>query len=72
VTLARGETLLLFTDGVLDSGAGDRRLGHDGMRRLLEGLSTAPSTLVPALEWRLGEGGAPRRDDVAMLALGAA
>jgi sigma-B regulation protein RsbU (phosphoserine phosphatase) len=68
VELAPGDTLVLFTDGVLDSGH-PTRLGTEGLRQILrecKGLS--PDDLVD----RVHDVVAPaQRDDIAVLAIAA-
>lgn len=71
VTLHAADTLLLYTDGVLDTVGEDERFGADRLRDVLEGAGTAePSVLVSrlaaALEaFRRG----PQRDDTAIVAV---
>jgi PAS domain S-box-containing protein len=71
LTLGAGETLLLYTDGVIEAGRPDRLLGEEG---LLE-LCTAAPNLTPAefLEHieraALDRAQGRLRDDIALLAL---
>jgi sigma-B regulation protein RsbU (phosphoserine phosphatase) len=68
VELGPGDTLLLFTDGVLDSGRPER-LGQDGLRRVLGGCTGLPPEDIVA---RVHEAVAPaQRDDIAVLAIAA-
>jgi serine phosphatase RsbU (regulator of sigma subunit) len=65
VTLARGDTLVLYTDGVLDSGR--PALGCDGLERVLrESRGLPPAELVRRL---YGAAAAGQRDDIAILAV---
>jgi GAF domain-containing protein len=69
--LHAGETLLLYTDGVIDAGRPYRALGERGLADL---CARAPGrTLEDLLEYiraeTLGHGGGSLRDDVTMLAL---
>jgi serine phosphatase RsbU (regulator of sigma subunit) len=71
VTLKRGDTLLLYTDGVLDTVGTDERFGEERLRAALEEAGTAEPTalvarLAGALEaFRHG----PQRDDTAIVAV---
>jgi PAS domain S-box-containing protein len=71
LTLATGETLLLYTDGVIEAGRPDRLLGEEG---LLELCTAAPG--LPLIEFleqiedaALDRAQSRLRDDVALLAL---
>jgi PAS domain S-box-containing protein len=71
ITLSSGETLLLYTDGVIEAGRPDRLLGEQG---LLELCSTAPGlSLAGFLEQieleALTRAEGQLRDDIALLAL---
>jgi sigma-B regulation protein RsbU (phosphoserine phosphatase) len=69
VELAPGDTLLLITDGVLDSGSPER-LRQDGLERILrdcQGLPTAE--IVECVHRAAAEA---QRDDIAVLAITAA
>jgi serine phosphatase RsbU (regulator of sigma subunit) len=71
LTLAAGETLLLYTDGVIEAGRPDRLLGEEG---LLELCTAAPGLpLVEFLEHiedaALDRAHGRLRDDIALLAL---
>jgi serine phosphatase RsbU (regulator of sigma subunit)/PAS domain-containing protein len=71
LVLGPGDTLLLYTDGVVEAGEGSHRLGQDGLeRRLAELRGRTPSDIVAAVELTAVEAqeGEPR-DDMAMLAL---
>ncbi len=71
LTLGTGETLLLYTDGVIEAGRPDRLLGEEG---LLELCAAAPElTLAEFLEHieraALDRARGRLRDDIALLAL---
>ena len=71
LTLGAGETLLLYTDGVIEAGRPDRLLGEEG---LLELCTAAPGlTLAEFLEHieraALDRAQGRLRDDIALLAL---
>ncbi|MGH8969732.1 MAG: PP2C family protein-serine/threonine phosphatase [Actinomycetes bacterium] len=67
--LMPGDTLLLVTDGVLDSGSPDR-LEQDGLNRILSGCRGLPvDQLVDRVQ---GVVTADQRDDIAMLAVAVA
>ena len=71
LTIGAGETLLLYTDGVIEAGRPDRLLGEEG---LLELCTAAPSlTLAEFLEHiehaALERAQGRLRDDIALLAL---
>ena len=70
-TIGAGETLLLYTDGVIEAGRPDRLLGEEG---LLELCTAAPGlTLAEFLEHieraALDRAQDRLRDDIALLAL---
>jgi PAS domain S-box-containing protein len=71
VTLQAGDTLVLYTDGVLDTVGAEERFGAERLRAALEAADTAEpdalvSGLADALEaFRRG----PQRDDVAIVAV---
>ena len=71
VSLAPDDSLVLFTDGVLEAGPRTRQLGEDGVRRVLAALGGAsPEQLVAALDEAARAADTGRaRDDVAILAL---
>jgi PAS domain S-box-containing protein len=74
VTLARGDLMLLFTDGVSEAGLSGARLGEDGVAALVGArASDDPERLVDAVE-RAAVGAQPGepRDDIALLAIAAA
>ena len=70
--VSRDQTLLLYTDGVIEA-AGERdRFGTERLKMFLsEHASAGPDELLAQLDKRLSEftGGLPRQDDVAALAL---
>jgi PAS domain S-box-containing protein len=71
LVLRPGDTLLLYTDGVVEAGEGSHRLGQDGLERRLAALrGRSARDIVAAVELTAVEaqGGEPR-DDMAMLAL---
>jgi sigma-B regulation protein RsbU (phosphoserine phosphatase) len=66
IELRPGDTLILFTDGVLDSG-GPVRLGPDGLRRLLgECGGMSPEDILARVH---GAVAPAQRDDIAILAI---
>jgi serine phosphatase RsbU (regulator of sigma subunit) len=70
-TIAAGQTLLLYTDGVPEARRGNRLLGEDGLRELAR---AAPRLSLDALLDRIERGALAHaegslRDDLAMLAL---
>lgn len=69
--LRRQETLLLYTDGVIDAGRPHRPLGEHGLIELC--ARTPPLTLGGLLarirDEAISRSGGPLRDDVALLAL---
>jgi serine phosphatase RsbU (regulator of sigma subunit) len=71
VTLAPGETLLAFTDGVTEArdGAGEL-LGTERFEALLAAPATSPRELLERLESAVRDhtGGAPQSDDITLLA----
>jgi serine phosphatase RsbU (regulator of sigma subunit) len=74
VTLAPGELMLLFTDGVTEAGPAGGRLGEDGLAALLErAASDDPERVVALVEDAAvnAQPGEPR-DDIALLAILAA
>jgi sigma-B regulation protein RsbU (phosphoserine phosphatase) len=66
VVLAPGDTLLLFTDGVLDSG-NPEPLGADGLERVLRECRGLPSAQIVRRLHR--EVRSAQRDDIAILAI---
>lgn len=71
VELAVGDSLLLYTDGVVEAGRGSVRMGEDGLAKVLASCrNRAPREVVAAVELAAVEayGGEPR-DDIALIAL---
>jgi serine phosphatase RsbU (regulator of sigma subunit) len=71
VELSAGDTLLLYTDGVLEAGAPNRQIGEEG---LLAICAEAPQLALEELLLRIeqaavGRAGGDLRDDIAMLGL---
>jgi sigma-B regulation protein RsbU (phosphoserine phosphatase) len=71
VELNQGETLLLYTDGVLEAGAPDRPIGEDGLLALCR---EAPGLALEELLRRIEHAAIEQtegdlRDDIAMLGL---
>jgi PAS domain S-box-containing protein len=71
ITLGAGETLLLYTDGVIEAGRPDRLLGEQG---LLELCAAAPGLSLEAFLEHIERAALTRaqgrlRDDIALLAL---
>lgn len=71
VTVADGELVLLFTDGVIEAPGERDRFGTDRLRALLsEHAGAAPAEVLDRLEVTLDEfRSGPHRDDVVALAL---
>ena len=68
VALQPGDTIVLYTDGVLDAALPDgRRFGEARLEALVAGAGEDPEALVAALDDALA--GLRLRDDVAMLAI---
>jgi serine phosphatase RsbU (regulator of sigma subunit) len=70
VRMEPGDTLLLYTDGVIEAGAPAHSLGQEG---LLELCAQAPQLTLPALLHRIegaavAHAGGSARDDIALLA----
>lgn len=71
--LDSGETMLLYTDGATDAPVDDRqRLGDEGLRDLVAAAPAKPAAVVDTVITALRSGGHPRRDDIALLAIGPA
>ncbi|MGH2852407.1 MAG: PP2C family protein-serine/threonine phosphatase, partial [Solirubrobacteraceae bacterium] len=70
-SLAAGETLVLYTDGVLDAGRPDDDLGEDGLLDACREAHAEPlGSLLERLERLAFDRAAGRpRDDIALLAL---
>lgn len=70
VTCLPGDTLLLYTDGVLDTRGGDDRFGADRLIGAVAGAATAQDAIA-RLERALEDFAAgDQADDIAMLAIG--
>jgi PAS domain S-box-containing protein len=75
IVLDRGDTLLLYTDGVTDAGPRTRPFGEVGFAALLGTLAgESPQAVVDAVEQAVVDAhdGDEPRDDIALLALGLA
>jgi serine phosphatase RsbU (regulator of sigma subunit) len=72
LTLGRGETMLLYTDGVTEAGPRGDPVGQVGLEALLRSVSSRdPQAIVDAVEQAtVGAQTGEPRDDVALLALG--
>ena len=70
-TLAPGETIVFYTDGLLDAHAPQRILGEADVAELLAASAgSSPSTLVSRLDRDVaGQSATPARDDVAIVAI---
>jgi serine phosphatase RsbU (regulator of sigma subunit) len=71
LTLAPGDVLLLYTDGVTEAGPVGEEIGEDGLARILSTLvGQTPEQIVAAVESAAvaAQGGQPR-DDIALVAL---
>src|SRR3954452_483014 len=70
-SLAKGDSLLLYTDGIIEAGSRSTPVGEAGLARLLESMRGAsPSELVAAIDEAAQEADNGRtRDDVALLAV---
>lgn len=70
VTLAPGDTILFYTDGLPDARHNGRWLGDEGLRAQLASWGPLPAgALVAELRTLLGRCDFPLRDDVALLAV---
>lgn len=67
VTLAPGDALVLYTDGVSDPGPGPERMPADALHQLSGGVDA--ETLADRMRRFAADSGAPQRDDIAILAL---
>ncbi len=70
--ISHDQTLLLYTDGVIEAPGARDRFGTDRLKRFLaEHASSGPDDLLAQLDEALSEftGGRRRQDDVAALAL---
>jgi PAS domain S-box-containing protein len=68
--LAHGETLILYTDGVIDAGRPSAPLGERGLLDLVRGAAalSLPSLLERIEQVALARSGGTPRDDIALLA----
>ena len=68
--LADGDTVLLYTDGVLDTVGNDGRFGDERLLALLHGAEADPDTLVARIDEALATfQSGPQRDDTAIVAV---
>ncbi|MCO5996977.1 PP2C family protein-serine/threonine phosphatase [Actinoallomurus rhizosphaericola] len=68
--LAAGDTLLLYTDGLIDAHRDGARLGEDGLREFLAGCGgLAAPALMERLRGLVATFDEPADDDIAMVAL---
>jgi sigma-B regulation protein RsbU (phosphoserine phosphatase) len=67
--LAEGDTVLLYTDGVLDTVGDDGRFGDERLLSLLQGAPSDAAALVTRIDAALAAfQSGPQRDDTAILA----
>ncbi|GAA0344141.1 SpoIIE family protein phosphatase [Actinoallomurus spadix] len=70
VELAAGDTLLLYTDGLIDAHRDGARFGEDGLRAFLAGCAgMAAPALMERLRGLIATFDEPADDDIAMVAL---
>ncbi len=74
IRLERGDSIVVYTDGVTEAMSEERRpFGSDGMRRAFASCGAAPApqrvTEVLMAEIRAHAGSAPQSDDIAILAI---
>jgi serine phosphatase RsbU (regulator of sigma subunit) len=70
IALRDGDTLVLYTDGVLDTVGSDGRFGPERLLDLLRGTPADPQALVDRVAAALAEyQSGPQRDDTAIVAL---
>jgi serine phosphatase RsbU (regulator of sigma subunit) len=70
VTVAPGDTLLLYTDGVTDTPGADERFGHERLSAILDAAPGAPDAVLDRIEAALREFQAGTAvDDRAMVVL---
>jgi serine phosphatase RsbU (regulator of sigma subunit)/PAS domain-containing protein len=68
--LANNDTVLLYTDGVLDTVGNDGRFGDERLFALLRGAQADPDTLVARIDGALATfQSGPQRDDTAIVAV---
>ena len=69
-TLRRGDTIVLYTDGVLDTVGDDGRFGDERLLALLDGAPADPAAVVARIDAALAAFQAgPQRDDTAIVAI---
>ncbi len=74
ITLGRGDSIVVYTDGVTEAmDEGRRQFGHSGMRKAFEacGAAAPPEQVTEILmgQIRAHAGRAPQSDDIAILAI---
>jgi serine phosphatase RsbU (regulator of sigma subunit)/PAS domain-containing protein len=68
--LRQGDTVLLYTDGVLDTVGEQDRFGDDRLLRLLDGAPADPAAVVARIDAALAAfQSGPQRDDTAIVAI---
>jgi phosphoserine phosphatase RsbU/P len=68
--LRRGDTIVLYTDGVLDTVGDDGRYGDERLLALLAGAPADPAAVVARIDTALAAFQAgPQRDDTAIVAI---
>ena len=68
--LQRGDTIVLYTDGVLDTVGDDGRFGDERLLALLDGAPADPTAVVARIDAALAAFQAgPQRDDTAIVVI---